>query len=92
MAQKLSAEQLCRHCDPSVLGFESTTDVTPVPGTIGQERAMNAIEFGLSLDSKGFNIYILGESGTGKMTSIMQEVSVLADKRDVPDDWCYVYN
>ncbi|HEB02083.1 MAG TPA: ATP-dependent protease, partial [Nitrospirae bacterium] len=92
MAQKLSAEQLCRHCDPSALGFESTTDVTPVPGTIGQERAMNAIEFGLSLDSKGFNIYILGESGTGKMTSIMQQVQALADKRDVPDDWCYVYN
>ena len=92
MAEKLTREMLCRQCDSSELGFETTTDVTPVPGTIGQERAMSAIDFGLSLESKGFNIYILGESGTGKMTSIMQQVQALADKREVPDDWCYVYN
>jgi lon-related putative ATP-dependent protease len=92
MAENLTPEQLSNLCDPSELGFESTADVTPTPGTIGQERAMNAIEFGLSLKSKGFNIYILGESGTGKMTSIMQQVRALAKELPVPEDWCYVYN
>jgi ABC-type Mn2+/Zn2+ transport system ATPase subunit len=37
---------------------------------IGQVRALNAIDFGLNLDSKGFNIYVLGENGTGKSTTI----------------------
>ena len=92
MADKLAPEQLFKRCDPAELGFDCTDKVTPVPGTIGQERAMSAIEFGLSLNSKGFNIYILGESGTGKMTSIMQQVGDLAKDRPVPDDWCYVYN
>ena len=92
MSDKLAPEQLFKRCDPTELGFDCTDKVKPVPGTIGQERAMSAIEFGLSLDSKGFNIYILGESGTGKMTSIMQQVKDLAKDRPVPDDWCYVYN
>ncbi len=92
MSDKLAPEQLFKRCDPDGLGFDCTDKVTPEPGTIGQERAMSAIEFGLSLNSKGFNIYILGESGTGKMTSIMQQIKDLAKDRPVPDDWCYVYN
>ena len=92
MARKLSPDELYKCCEPGELGFESTKEITPVPGTIGQERAISALDFGLSMDSKGFNIFILGEGGTGKMTSIFQMVKELASKRPVPADWCYVYD
>ncbi len=43
--------------------FNTTEDIPAVPGTIGQEKALNALDFGLSMDSTGFNIFALGESG-----------------------------
>jgi lon-related putative ATP-dependent protease len=90
--RKLTPEMLYTCCDLSMMDFETTNDIKPTGGTIGQERAMRAIDFGLSLESKGFNIYVLGESGTGRMTSIRNKIQELADAQDVPEDWCYVYN
>ena len=53
---------------------------------------MNAIDFGLNLDSKGFNIFVLGENGTGKSTTIKSILNKKAAEEPVPTDWCYVYN
>ncbi|MFC1549415.1 Lon protease family protein [Nitrospirota bacterium] len=92
MHKKLGFEETYKACDPERLNFKSTGDIMPVGGTIGQERAMSAIDFGLNLDSKGFNIYILGESGTGKMTSIRNAIREISEGRPVPPDWVYVYN
>jgi lon-related putative ATP-dependent protease len=92
MLKKITADDLYKACDFDMMDFETTEDIKPLIGTIGQDRAMRAIDFGLSLDSKGFNIFILGDSGTGKMTSIKKQVEDLAGKEPVPDDWCYVYN
>jgi lon-related putative ATP-dependent protease len=92
MPKKLSPEELYKCCDLKMLDFETTADIKPLEGTIGQERAMKALDFGLELDSKGFNIFILGESGTGKMTSIKSLLKKKAEKEPVPSDWCYVYN
>jgi len=92
MHKKLGVEETYKACDPARLRFRSTKEIKPVGGTIGQERAMSAIDFGLSLESKGFNIYILGESGTGKMTSIRNAIKTLSAERPVPPDWVYVYN
>jgi len=92
MQKKLTPDELYARCDPKRLGFELTSEISPTVGTIGQERAMEAIDFGLSLESKGFNIYALGESGTGKLTSIKNKINALAEQEPVPPDWCYVYN
>lgn len=92
MLKKLTPEELYRHCDHACMDFESTADVESVQGTIGQGRAMAAMDFGLSLESKGFNIFILGESGTGKYTSIREKLQSLAKDKPVPGDWAYVYN
>jgi len=92
MHRKLGFEETYKACDPARLGFRSTAEIKPEGGTIGQERAMSAIDFGLSLESKGFNIYILGESGTGKMTSIRNAIKKISEGRPVPPDWVYVYN
>lgn len=88
----LKPERLYARCDQSCLEFITTSDISPQFGTIGQERAMRSLDFGLSLDSKGFNIFILGENGTGKMTTIKTLLNSQAASEPVPEDWCYVYN
>lgn len=92
MIKPLSPDELYKCCDPGVLGFETTEELDPMEGTIGQERAMRSIDFGLTLESDGFNIYALGESGTGKMTSVKAMLKEKAKTGPVPPDWCYVYN
>jgi len=92
MADKLSADQAYKACDPDVFTFSTTDDLPAFAGTIGQEKALNALDFGLSLESTGFNIFLLGESGTGKMTTIRSILVGRAITEPVPKDWCYVYN
>jgi lon-related putative ATP-dependent protease len=92
MPKKLSPEELYKCCDPQIMDFETTAEVKPLEGTIGQDRAMKALDFGLSLESVGYNIYALGESGTGKMSSIRSLLKELSQKEPIPSDWCYVYN
>ena len=92
MAKKLGVDELYRCCDEKVLGFETTDEIPSLEGTIGQERALNAIDFGLSLDSSGFNIFLLGENGTGRMSTIKAIVEKQSLTRPIPSDWCYVYN
>ncbi|BCB96978.1 ATP-dependent protease [Dissulfurispira thermophila] len=92
MVMKLRPEELYKCCDLSIFRFDTTDDIGKFEGTIGQERALRSLDFGLGLISKGFNIYVLGESGTGKMRTIRTLLNERASKESVPSDWCYVYN
>ena len=92
MITRLSPEELYKRCDPDLFLFNTTDEITDFKGTIGQEKALRAMDFGLTMDSKGFNIFALGESGTGKMSTIMTLLKEKALQEMVPDDWCYVYN
>jgi len=92
MAKRLGPEELYKCCDEGLLQFETTEDLPPLEGTIGQQRALSAIDFGLSLDSSGFNIYLLGENGTGRMSTIKAILAKQSLTKPVPSDWCYVYN
>ena len=92
MLRKVVKEELYKCCEPSELPFKTTDEITPLKETIGQKRALSALKFGLGIDSHGFNIYILGESGTGKMTTIKTILEEKAKNEPVPNDWCYVYN
>jgi lon-related putative ATP-dependent protease len=92
MPNRLSFDELYRFCDPNIFTFNTTDDLPELKETIGQERALHALDFGLSLESTGFNIFILGEHGTGKMTTVRSFLSQKAMKEPVPPDWCYVYN
>ena len=92
MANKLAPEALHKRCDPDMFTFNTTEDIPGIPGTIGQEKALKALDFGLSVDSIGYNIFALGDSGTGKMTTVMAALKEKAAKEMVPQDWCYVYN
>ncbi len=78
--------------DPRALGFHDTSDVTPLDDTIGQGRAVEALEFGLRMQSAGFNIYVSGPTGTGKTSLVQDMVRRLAKAAKTPVDWCYVNN
>ena len=92
MPDKLSIEEMYRFCDPHVFTFDTTDNLQEIKETIGQKRALHALDFGLSLQSTGFNIFILGEHGTGKMTTVKSFLSKRAMQEPAPKDWCYVFN
>jgi len=90
--RELKPEELRRTCDPKELAFGSTEELPPLERTVGQDRALRAIEFGVSIRSHGYNIFAMGPSGTGKASFIRSFLRDRAGKMPVPDDWCYVYN
>ncbi len=92
MPEELTATQVRRKCDPALLSCNSTEDLVPKEGIIGQDRALSALNFGLNILKKGFNIYISGPSGTGRTTAIKSFLEAKAAKKEVPPDWCYVHN
>jgi lon-related putative ATP-dependent protease len=92
MLNGLPPEKLRRECDPKVLQCETTKDVSPLEGIIGQDRAVRALRFGLDIRERGFNIYVAGYPGTGRMTAVKDFLEEVAKKKHVPPDWCYVYN
>lgn len=92
MIKSLGIDELYQCCDEDVLHFKTTEELPPLEGTIGQTRALSAIDFGLNLDSSGFNIFLLGDNGTGRMSTIRSVLVQQSLKKPVPSDWCYVYN
>ncbi len=89
---ELSPAELRRVCDVSRFTFESTSELPLTKKIIGQPRGTRAIEFGIEITSPGFNIYVLGPTGTGRTTTIERFVQEKAATGDVPQDWVYVQN
>ena len=89
---ELGAEALRPCCDPDVLDFESTVELEKLPGIIGQPRAVEAMKLGININQKGYNIFALGPSGTGKRGLVHRLFEEKAAQEPVPDDWCYVNN
>lgn len=88
----LTPDRLRRVCKTDDFQFESTAELQPSASIIGQPRGTRAIEFGIHIDNHGYNIYVLGETGTGRTTTIRRFLEERAASRSVPDDWVYVYN
>lgn len=89
---KLKSEQLYTKCDPKSFEFSSTAELEERLSALGQDRALSAVEIGINIKSKGYNLFCLGPEGTGK-TSLVKRVLVQEAKgRATPDDWVYVYN
>ncbi len=89
---KIHTDRLKLRCTLKELNFKTTAEIKSLAGIIGQERAKKALEFGLNINSLGYNIFVVGVSGTGRTTSVEQAVMKIAETRHVPDDWCYVFN
>lgn len=89
---ELSVDKLRFMCDENLFNFETTASIAPLDVMLGQKRAVKAVEFGLFAKNQGYNIFISGLVGTGKITYAKAAVNKVAAKEPVPGDWCYVNN
>ncbi len=89
---KLPAEKLRWECDPDGFDFNTTDEIPGLEGTVGQVRALKAIDFGLGMQQDGFNLFLAGEPGTGRSTTINNLLSKRAKTEPPPKDWCYLHN
>ena len=92
MIEPLPPESLRTICDPEIFGCENSEDIAPLQTIIGQAKALKALQFGLGIGNKGFNIYVAGAPGTGKKTAVKRYLHEIAKGKPTPPDWCYVNN
>jgi lon-related putative ATP-dependent protease len=88
----LAAAVLRPRIDPARLGAQSTAELEPVVQLIGQDRAVEAVRFGMSMRRPGYNLFVLGPAGLGKHTLLRGFLNAEAVKAATPSDWCYVHN
>ncbi|MFN2108240.1 MAG: ATP-dependent protease, partial [Anaerolineae bacterium] len=88
--KKLSPDTLCRVCDPGTFSFATTDELPYEPMIIGQDRAVEAIHFGLDIQSPGFNVFVMGPTGTGRRSILSRIVHEQACQAETPNDWVYV--
>lgn len=89
---ELTYTQLKNKCTEDTFSFRTTAELEPLDDIIGQDRAVQALDFGLAVKMKGYNIYMSGPSGTGKTTHAKKSALKRASTEPVPQDWCYVHN
>ena len=89
---ELNYKQLKMTCNPEVFKFETTEELESIQTGIGQDRGIKALEFGIQVDVKGYNLYIEGPSGVGKTMYTKNYLDKIAGKKKTPSDWCYIYN
>ncbi|MCF7898138.1 MAG: AAA family ATPase [Candidatus Omnitrophica bacterium] len=91
--KQLQRKDLRNECDLGKLDFKTTDDVKlDSRKMVGQDRALHSIGFGLNIESEGFNLYVSGPSGTGRNTTIADQVKKAAKDKPAPEDICYLYN
>ncbi len=86
----LDPAQLCQRCDPAQFEFKTTEDLEHLTAFIGQPRAIGALEFGVGIRQKGYNIFAFGPEGIGKGNLVRKTFESAAASEQVPSDWCYV--
>ena len=85
-------KELKEKCNEDIFQYETTKDIKVSRELIGQERAMEALEYGLNIERKGYNIFVSGLIGTGRNSYSYLMAQEFAKKKAPPKDWCYVYN
>ncbi|HZW24817.1 MAG TPA: ATP-binding protein, partial [Gallionella sp.] len=90
---KLTPSELRLTIDPDTLGFADTSELQQqtLPW-IGQERAEIAARFGLGMDQPDYNLFVLGEVGSGRASLLKQAMQAAAADRATPPDLCYLHN
>ncbi len=91
-AREALPEQLRWRCDPKSFSFETTADLEPLEGIVGQDRAIKALQLGIELYGPGYNIFVCGLSGTGRFTTIQQVLKGVTPHCPPAPDRCYVHN
>src|SRR5215472_11262190 len=92
LGKPLAPAHLYRRCDPDELPFAVCSELEEAPGLIGQERAVEAMQFAVRMRRKGYNVYALGASGSGRHNLVEDLLARQAESEPTPPDWCYVNN
>ena len=92
MPRELTPAELRRRTAPADLAFTTTHEAPDTQVIFGQDRAMDAIEFGVGIERKGYNLFVLGPPGVGKHTILQEYLAGRAAAEPVPADLCYVHN
>jgi lon-related putative ATP-dependent protease len=90
--EPLPAEQLYQRCDPALLPFARLDELEPLDDHFGQERAVEALSFGLDIGHEGFNVFVLGSTGIGKRELLDTVLDDITSSHGELSDWCYVNN
>lgn len=89
---KLKSDRLYKKCDSHKFGFASTAELEEILSALGQDRAIHAVELGINIKSKAYNLFCLGPEGTGKTSLVKRILQKEAKDRPTPNDWAYIYN
>ncbi len=87
---RLSPDELTRPFAPSQFDFNTTDDLEPFRGVLGQERAVQALQFGVAMPRPGYNVFVMGEPGTGRFSYVKRYLQTEAKRLATPCDWVYV--
>jgi lon-related putative ATP-dependent protease len=88
----LDPQSLLRRCDAALLDFETTAELSDAADIVGQSRALDAVRFGIDIKQPGFNLFVLGEPGSGRHAAVRRLLEEKAASEPAPSDWCYVNN
>lgn len=83
---------LTQHIPADALNFSDTSELESFYGVLGQDRAVNAIQFGVAMNRPGYNIFVMGETGTGRSSYVRDYLKSEAKRQQTPSVWCYVNN
>jgi lon-related putative ATP-dependent protease len=83
-------EKLRWRLDPATLSFETTEDLQPLTDIIGQARGVEAFRFGININKPGYNVFVTGAVGSGRMATVKKLLEEMSKRDRVPDDLCYV--
>ena len=89
---RLSADSLSPSFESDKINKILASDINAEVNFIGQERAKQALEFGLDMSMKGYNLFVMGEPATGRYTLINDHIKTVAKDKQTPSEWCYVNN
>ncbi|NOZ78607.1 MAG: AAA family ATPase [Acidobacteria bacterium] len=92
MAHELDVAELAWRCPEGWLTWKTLDEIEPARSIVGQDRAVEAIDFGLAIGGVGYNIFVTGLSGTGRLTTIKRFLDSQKGDSAPPNDICYVYN
>ncbi|MBW1888682.1 MAG: AAA family ATPase, partial [Deltaproteobacteria bacterium] len=83
---EVQIEKLRWRLDPASLPFETTAALKPLRKIIGQERGVEAFRFGMGMDKQGYNVFVTGMAGTGRMSTVRKLLKEISKNGRAPDD------
>lgn len=88
----LDTQSLYQRCDPALFPFQTTAELPATTEIVGQARAVDAVQFGIDIQRPGYNLFVLGEPGSGRHSVVRRLLETKAAQGETPSDWCYVNN